>query len=349
MAITVHVGPPKTGTSYVQAALAANRQQLAEVGVDYAPAGAGPNHNGVLADFIASRPDMPEPARDLLDRRRRVDPDASGRWQRLLANVDPRRHTVISAEFCAFLDAPGIEAMLGELSAVDEDVRVVVTWRAPSKMLPSYYQQVARVQVMPTFEAYVGEVLRLLPHAVVGSREWWMDGDVFPKVWGQFPVSIIEAGPHMVDDFLAVIGVPGPMEPAGDQSRNEALSAAQIAVWQAHLARHEGRHPSALARVRTRMRRLPLAENRLALRQDLAADFDAAYGVGSASASRAAAKQRIVQALASSDALTSWTATAQDDDVLRRLGAWQRLFDAAVLFRTPLLKLRRGALAVKAR
>ena len=264
MAITVHVGPPKTGTSYVQAALAANRQQLAEVGVDYAPAGAGPNHNGVLADFIASRPDMPEPARDLLDRRRRVDPDASGRWQRLLANVDPRRHTVISAEFCAFLDAPGIEAMLGELSAVDEDVRVVVTWRAPSKMLPSYYQQVARVQVMPTFEAYVGEVLRLLPHAVVGSREWWMDGDVFPKVWGQFPVSIIEAGPHMVDDFLAVIGVPGPMEPAGDQSRNESLSAAQIAVWQAHLARHEGRHPSALARVRTRMRRLPLGRRQAA-------------------------------------------------------------------------------------
>ena len=348
VAITLHVGPPKTGTSYLQAALAANRNQLAELGVDYSPAGAGPNHNGVLADYIASLPDLPEPAREVLDRRSRVDPDVTGRWARLLASVDPRRHTVISSEFCAFLNGPGIESLLGQLAAVDDDLRVVVTWRPPSKMLASFYQQVARVQVMPTFEDFVGEVLRLLPQASVGSREWWLDGDVFPNAWGQLPLSIIEAGPLMVDDFLTVIGVPGPMEPARDESRNESLSAAQIDLWQAHLVRHEGRHPSALARVRTRMRRLPLAENRLALRGDLAADVDAAYGVGSTSESRAAAKQRIAQALEGSEALTSWTATAQDEDVLRRLSAWQRAFDAAVLLRTPLMKLRQVS-AIRAR
>lgn len=192
-------------------------------------------------------------------------------------------------------------------------------------------------------------MLRQLPQATVGSREWWLDGAIFPNVRGQFPMWIIEAGPHMVDGLLTLIGVPGLTSPAGDEIRNESLSAAQIDLWQAHLVRHEGRHPSALARVRTRMRRQPLAENRLALRGDLAAEVDVAYGLGSAAESRAAAKVRIERALASSETLTSWTATAHDDDVLRKLGAWQRVFDVAVLFRTPLMKLRRGALAVRER
>ena len=96
VAITLHVGPPKSGTSILQAALAANRKQLAELGVDFSPVGRVPNHNGELADFIASRPDVPQPAREILDSRRRVAPNASGRWARLTGTpaARPRANSV---------------------------------------------------------------------------------------------------------------------------------------------------------------------------------------------------------------------------------------------------------------
>ena len=128
----LHVGLPKTGTSFVQGVLRANVDTLARHGVRLPPgAETYPSQDLFLAVlYVTGRSEAWGRSAE------------AGRraWDRISADV--RRHqatTVISSETLCLATDDQVQRILADLAGVEVDV--VVTVRDPARQVPAEYQE----------------------------------------------------------------------------------------------------------------------------------------------------------------------------------------------------------------
>ena len=194
--LVVHVGSPKTGTTYLQDVLQrAVRSGAAASG----PGGATP----------AVRM-LPERRRDafwlMQDVRGRLDArldepaafDALPRFRRAMAELvetGAGGTVLLSEEQLGAADPEQVTRLLDH--AAGAQVHVVVTTRGLARALPSYWQQQLQVGARVTFEEYVAQVRER--RGGFGPRFW--------RAWD--PTSVLERwGPAVGSDRFHVVTVP---------------------------------------------------------------------------------------------------------------------------------------------
>ena len=161
--VRLHVGLMKSGTTSVQTAVAAARSQLMAHGVHYPDLGQA-NQMLSFVEILESDPAaisrMPPGLRRHHAETRR---SWGGMFQRMCSTVETVDAPVVllSAENLIY-GAPTAIRMLRERLALRR-VEVVVTHRRPRALIPSNYQQQARIQALPPFEEWtrreLGKVL----------------------------------------------------------------------------------------------------------------------------------------------------------------------------------------------
>jgi hypothetical protein len=124
--VYLHVGTPKSGTSYLQDKLALNRDALERQGVDF---------------VRTRRGDHFEPALDLIDEKwAGEEKTAQGQWDAIVADARKSRgHVLISHEILA---AAGPESVARAMASFpDREVHVIITARDLGRQIPAEWQE----------------------------------------------------------------------------------------------------------------------------------------------------------------------------------------------------------------
>lgn len=165
----VHVGAPKSGTTYLQQVLKANRARLADAGVLVV----GDRQLDRIHAAMVVRED---PRLDHLPER------ASTSWSRLVAQVKSWRgeSAVLSYELFAGASAEQVTAALADLAGIE--VHVVITARDLGKAVPSAWQERLKFALTTPLERW-----RPRPESAGARAEWgWrtMDPAGVAARWG---------------------------------------------------------------------------------------------------------------------------------------------------------------------
>jgi hypothetical protein len=165
--VFVHIGPPKTGTSFIQSVLFANKDRLADQGVLVA----GRNQGDVFAAGADLR-EKPSPGLR-----------THGAWNRLAAEASAWPGTsVLSCEWLAFAPSEQVARIASSFGSAE--VHVVLTLRDLSRIIPAVWQeQVKNGKAFP-----MSEFLEWLEHPGkhdYGARFWAVhDSTLLVPRWG---------------------------------------------------------------------------------------------------------------------------------------------------------------------
>ncbi|MFI2295410.1 hypothetical protein [Isoptericola sp. NPDC019571] len=146
--VFLHVGAPKSGTTYLQSRLHANRHDLRRHGVLYpsGPLGEPRVHYWAALDATG--------ARHGIDPRR-----LRGAWDRLVGQVRRARgDVVVSHELLARADPAQAARVLADLAATGAEVHVVLTVRDLARELASGWQETLKFGARTTLRAYLDRV-----------------------------------------------------------------------------------------------------------------------------------------------------------------------------------------------
>lgn len=230
--IVLHVGPHKTGTTTLQAALGQHRGDLRELGVIY-PGSVDHEMNASMAAGLA-----------------KVNPGQSferhlARWHKLIAQFDwdaassRVQRGVLSSEFYCEATPERIAWIVDELRA---PVQVVITLRPLAKILPSQWQQYVQNQHVISYEDWLKGVLakpesgpptptfwRRHHHAAL-ARKW-------AGVVGADRVTVVAVDDRdrgfILRAFEGLLGVPERTLDVENTTRNRSLSYAEIELLRA--------------------------------------------------------------------------------------------------------------------
>jgi hypothetical protein len=205
--VYLHIGSPKTGTTFIQHTLHSYRDELEPMGVYYPPSRLAAHH---------------DEARDLRDIRIQGGgyhhPDVPGSWDRLVAGIhawDGPGVVVVSSEILAFAD--GRDARRAIRSLAPAEVHVVITMRDLARQIPAAWQEMVKNRSTITY----GEFLRQLqdPADEHGPRRVW-DGQDPASMIRRWAPDLPPAHVHLVtvpprgqdtgllwDRFASVLGV----------------------------------------------------------------------------------------------------------------------------------------------
>ena len=144
--VFVHIGAPKTGTTYLQQALGLNREPMKDAGVLYPPGAADAHH-------VA--------AWDLREMWEQRDNSPSGPW-RLAAH---RRQgagwdgptALLSSELFVYADEAQAATALGSFG--DAEVHVIYTARDLVRQVPAVWQERLKNQRTMPYEKFVADVI----------------------------------------------------------------------------------------------------------------------------------------------------------------------------------------------
>ena len=141
----VHVGAPKSGTTYLQSRLLANRRALQQHGLTY-PLGPGRDPR---VHYRA--------ALDVVGRDHGLDGRVvEGAWPRLLRLVRRcRGDVVLGHEVLSSADAEQAERVLADLAATGSEVHVVMTARDLARELAGGWQEMVKFGSRRSFAAYL--------------------------------------------------------------------------------------------------------------------------------------------------------------------------------------------------
>ncbi|MGH3493985.1 MAG: hypothetical protein ACRDQ1_12215, partial [Sciscionella sp.] len=210
--VYVHVGTPKSGTTYLQAVLAANKERLAR-------------HDGVLYPG-ESWEDQVLAARDVLG----ANPlgasadRAAGSWLRLVDEIKAwdARAAVISMEWLGSADPDQARQIVSSLAPAD--VEIVVTVRDLARTVPAAWQEFCQNGDTWTWEEFLRSITAEDPFATPAGKHFWTQQDLgrLLAIWTDLvpsdKVSVITLPPPgsppltLWSRFCTAIGV---REPAG--------------------------------------------------------------------------------------------------------------------------------------
>lgn len=167
--VHLHVGAPKSGTTYLQRVLETNRDALGEAGVLVV----GERHLDRVHAAMAVREDP---------RLESLPPEAATAWQRLVAQVRawPGPSAVLSYELFAGADAEQVARALADLDGLE--VHVVITARDLAAAVPSAWQERLKFALTTPLEQW-----RPRPESAGARAEWgWrtMDPAGVAARWG---------------------------------------------------------------------------------------------------------------------------------------------------------------------
>lgn len=160
--VHLHIGEPKTGTTYIQAMLFHHRERLLEAGLLV------PGRN---LDHIRA-------GHDVLGRARTAGTHSTeGAWDALAAEITgyPCRHALVSMEMLTRARPRQVERAVAAFGA-DADVRVVVTARELSRLVPARWQESVQFRKSWSLDDYLSGVL-------AGSRDR-QGSDASRHFWG---------------------------------------------------------------------------------------------------------------------------------------------------------------------
>lgn len=172
--VYLHIGAPKTGTTYLQEVLFTNRARLAEHGVLY-PGDSRTAHYAAALDLRG----MSFGGYD--------DPDAEGAWEALTraARVWQGDAVVISHELLA---ATSTETIPGALAALGgHEVHLVMTVRDLGRQVPAVWQEMVKNRQTVDYPTYLTQLTRRRRRGRAG-RLFWRQQDVVAALghWADF-------------------------------------------------------------------------------------------------------------------------------------------------------------------
>lgn len=216
--VYLHIGTPKSGTTYLQEVLWRNRDNLRAAGVRYP--GSRPDEQ-----FLATL--------DLLGRtfHGQVDPDMPGAWDRIAAEVRAWPGTsVISHEMLAPASPDTVRRALRSFG--DAEVHIVCTARDLARQLPAVWQEDVKNCGMLTFEEF-SRSLRGADDSIdpYFANTFWGYQD-YPSVLRTWAADVPPERVHVLPlprgaardtlwlRFAEVVGVDPVACPAGEEVRN---------------------------------------------------------------------------------------------------------------------------------
>ncbi len=148
--VLVHIGPPKTGTSALQAAFHAHRPETLAQGVRYAGAS---RHSGSAILALGGRPSF---GRD-------QGPPSMSKWHHLVRDVRGAREprVLVSSEFFAEIEPATIKRAIDDLGR--DSAHVVVTLRPLDRLIPSQWQQYVQSGLTIDWQSWLGRTLNEPP------------------------------------------------------------------------------------------------------------------------------------------------------------------------------------------
>jgi hypothetical protein len=225
--VLVHVGAPKTGTSFVQDLLFQNQQHLAEMGVLY-PA------DRFDAHFLAALDLMELPWGGL-------EHQAVGAWDRLAEQVRAWEGTVIvSHEILATASKQHVQRAI-ESFGPDTEVHVIVSVRDLVRQIPAEWQE--NVKHRRTI-AYRDFLDRIMDPAATGTVATWFWGvQDIPEILTRWSTDLPAGNVHVVTvpkpgaprdllwhRFAAVFGLDAAeLDPSTVERANPSLGVAESA------------------------------------------------------------------------------------------------------------------------
>lgn len=224
--LLLHVGPHKTGTTSVQRAFTSRRDLLAAYGVAYPGKSTAP-HGAVIARLGTHHGWYDE-----------LEPTSVRRWERFCETTRSLDATVVvSSEALCHADDVQATELCGELRP--GPVRVVITLRPLTQLLPSSWQEYLKAGWAETYDEFLDEVLRR-PSVTTGVfRSFWIRQDHGRLVerWsaavGPDRVTVVVADPGrpdlLLETFEDLVSVPRStlLSAQDHQGANRSLTVAE--------------------------------------------------------------------------------------------------------------------------
>ena len=192
--VVLHVGAMKSGTSYLQSLLFANKDALAERGVLVAG---------------RTRAEQVRAVRDVLGHEAQAFGDPSGTWPRLVEEIEAYAGTaVVSMEFLG----PAAPHKVGQVLETFEQVTVVVTARDLNRNLAAMWQETVQNGRSWTMADYLRGAELARPRRQRSDEDVTAAGRTF---WRQQNLVRICRNWSAAGTRLAVVTVPPPGAPRG--------------------------------------------------------------------------------------------------------------------------------------
>lgn len=225
--VVLHVGAMKSGTSFIQRTLSANREELTRQGFLF-PGEAWRHQVYGVMDVLGQT------------REGRVKPATVGAWQRLLDEIAAHEGTsVISMEFLAANPRDSLVRIVESLAPAK--VEVVLTLRDLGRNIPAMWQEGLKNRDSWTWEEYIDGVRNGDPDVPGVARRFWrhMSAALIARRWSSVVgpenttlVTVPHTGASRDElwrRFCSVLGLdPAPFELPG--RANESLGAASALV-----------------------------------------------------------------------------------------------------------------------
>lgn len=248
VSVVLHVGLPKTGTTYLQRLLADNRDQLRAAGVLYPFLRPGAMFEGAVEVRGSAAKFGLDPGR------------IAGTWGALCARArEFYGTTVISHEVLGGATTEQIDAALAPLAGLD--VHVVVTARDLGRQATAHWQEEVKLGATMSFADFERDQLRADtgrdagPDAGGRRPHFWHAQD-FADALARWTRALPPGRAHLVicpapaasgDElwrrFAAAVGVRSEVVAVPDEPANPSLGAAEVALLRAVNAQLGGRIP----------------------------------------------------------------------------------------------------------
>lgn len=162
--VLLHIGLPKSGTSYLQGVILRNRQALREMGLLFPG-----NHWGRQVDAVRDLRGLSVPP----ERRR----DVNGAWNRLVSEMQPwPGDALVSMEWLCMAAPRQVERVARDLA--DTEVHVVLTVRDLARTIPAAWQEFTQNRATWTWEEFLGDITSAEAMETEAGRLFWRQQDV---------------------------------------------------------------------------------------------------------------------------------------------------------------------------